>query len=79
MRLEQQNVTDLIRLLDEDNVRMVRPIHTSDLDIYLESGSMKPVTVLDLIQCHIGLDSFTVLADLDGELVARIPNEGWNL
>ena len=77
MRLEQQNVVDLLRLLNDNAVRFERPIYTSDLDIYLEGGGMEPATILDLIRCHCGPYCFTVMEADDGAIVARIPGEGW--
>lgn len=77
MRLEKQNVVDLLRLLNRDAVRFERPIRTSDLDIYLEGGGMELATILDLIRVHCGHNGFTVLEADDGAIVARIPGEGW--
>lgn len=78
MRLEQQSITDLIRLLDSDSIRMERPIYTSDLDIHLPDGEAGG-TVLDLIQCHLGPNSFRMVEGEGGSYIARIPGEGWNL
>ena len=77
MRLEKQNVVDLLRLLNDDAVRFERPIYTSDLDIYLEGGGMEPATILDLIRVHCGPYSFTILEADEGVMVARIRGEGW--
>lgn len=78
MKFSQQDVTDLIEILTDDRIRMERPIRTSDLDIHLPDGEAGG-TVLELIRCHCGPNSFLMVEGEGGAYIARLPGEGWKL